>query len=130
MVRPGGPTAGDDFSRYLGLRWGEPGVLRLDVREGMVNNVGRLLGPISFALVDYGMSAVVWDSLADDETTATINVAINFVDSTRAGEVVCRSRIDRRTRRVAATSSDVRAADGRLLATAVGSFAVLSSNPR
>jgi acyl-CoA thioesterase len=119
------PRDPEPFGGFLGLRWGAPGELRLTIRPELVNGTGRLLGPVVFALADYGMSAVVWDALDDGEVCATINVAINFVDSAAGGEVVCTSRVDRRTRRVAATGAEVHHADGRLLATAVGSFAIM-----
>jgi uncharacterized protein (TIGR00369 family) len=119
-----GPRDGDEFAEHLGLRWGEPGELRLTIRAGLVNNVGLLLGPVGFALVDYGMSAIVWDTLADDESTATISVAINFLGSASDGDVVCRSRIDRRGRQVAHTSAEVAHEDGRVLVTAIAGFAI------
>jgi acyl-CoA thioesterase len=121
----GGPSERDAFSEFLGLRFESATVVRLDIRPELVNGVGKLLGPVVFALTDYGMGAAVWDTLAEGEACATINVAINFVDSAASGEVVCTSRVDRRTKRAAATSAELRHADGRLLATAIGSFAVI-----
>jgi acyl-CoA thioesterase len=121
----GGPSERDAFSEFLGLRFESASVVRLEIRHELVNGVGKLLGPVVFALADYGMGAAVWDTLAEGEVCATVNVAINFVDSAASGEVVCTSRVDRRTRRAAATSAELRHADGRLLATAIGSFAVI-----
>jgi acyl-CoA thioesterase len=125
MAAPGGPRGGDPYGDFLGLRWNGPEELRLTIRPALVNNVGRLLGPVVFSLADYGMGAAVWDRLADGEICATVNLAINFVDSATAGEVVCSSRVDRRTRRAAAASAELRHEDGRLLATAIGSFAIM-----
>jgi uncharacterized protein (TIGR00369 family) len=125
MAPYGGPSERDAFSEFLGLRFDSPTVLRLEIRPELVNGVGKLLGPVVFALTDYGMGAAVWDTLDAGQVCATVNVAINFVDSAASGEVVCTSRVDRRTRRAAATSAEVRHADGRLLATAIGSFAVI-----
>jgi acyl-CoA thioesterase len=119
-----GPRDANPFADFLGLRWDGLEV-RLTIRPELVNGTGRLLGPVAFALVDYGMSAALWDELAEHEICATINLAINFVDSADSGEVVCTSSVDRRTRRVAATSAQLRHADGRLLATAIGSFAIM-----
>jgi acyl-CoA thioesterase len=121
----GGPSERDAFSTFLGLRFDSAAVVRLEIRTELINGVGKLLGPVVFALADYGMGAAVWDTLSDGQVCATVNVAINFVDSAASGEVVCTSRVDRRTRRAAATSCEIRHADGRLLATALGSFAVI-----
>jgi uncharacterized protein (TIGR00369 family) len=126
MAPPGGPQAGDPYAQFLGMRWARPDEVALEIRPELVNNVGRLLGPVGFALADYAMGAAVWDQLSDDEVTATVNVAINFVDSASEGRVVCRSRVERRTRRAASTSAEIRHEDGRLLVTAIGSFAILT----
>ena len=121
----GGPRERDAFSEFLDLRFDSATVARLEIRPEIVNGVGKLLGPVVFALADYGMGAAVWDTLDEGQVCATVNVAINFVDSAASGEVVCTSRVDRRSRRAAATSAELRHADGRLLATAIGSFAVI-----
>lgn len=120
-----GPRDEHPFASYLGLRWTGPDEVRLEIRPELINGTGRLLGPVVFSLVDYGMSACVWDALGEGEVCATINVAINFVNSAAEGEVICVSSLDRRTRHAAATRSEVRHTDGRLLATAVGSFAIM-----
>jgi len=120
-----GPRDDNAFASFLGLRWTGPDELRLEVRPELVNGTGRLLGPVVFSLVDYGMSACVWDALNEGEVCATINVGINFINSAAEGEVICVSSLDRRTRTAAATRSELRHADGRLLATAVGSFAIM-----
>jgi uncharacterized protein (TIGR00369 family) len=125
MAPPGGPRAGDPFSEFLGLRWNGPNEVRLTIRPDLVNNVNRLLGPVGFALIDYCMAASVWDQLADDETTATISLAVNYIASASEGEIVCRCRVDRRTRGAASTSGEVHHEDGRLLMTAIGSFAIM-----
>ena len=113
----------DAFAPLLGLRWESADDLRLTIRPEHINSVGLLLGPVVFALADYGMTSVLLPQLQPDEMCATTNVAINFIDSAAAGEVVCLSRLERRTRRTAATACEIRH-DGRLLATAIGSFVI------
>jgi uncharacterized protein (TIGR00369 family) len=125
MAPPGGPRAGDPYAEYLGMRWTGPDEVRLTIRPDLVNNIGHLLGPVGFALVDYCMGAAAWETLNEGEVAATVNVALNYLDTAREGEVVCRARVDRRSRRAAATSAEVRHEDGRLLITAIGSFAVI-----
>jgi acyl-coenzyme A thioesterase 13 len=117
------PT-GNAFGHYLGLRWDEPGIVRLTIRPELVNDAGLLLGPVGFALVDYAMGSVLWEQTADDENIATINVSINYIQSASEGEVVCHARVDRRNRRIAVLSAETHHEDGRLLATAIGSFSI------
>ncbi len=113
----------DQFAPILGLRWPAPGQVALTIRPELINTVGLLLGPVVFSLADYGMSALVIDALKAGEMCATTNIAINFIASATEGEVVCTSRLERRTRRTASTTCEVRH-EGRLLATAIGSFVI------
>jgi acyl-CoA thioesterase len=113
----------DAFVPLIGLRWASAEELRLTIRPEHINSVGLLLGPVVFALADYGMTSVLLPQLQPDEMCATTNVAINFIDSAVSGEAVCLSRLERRTRRTAATACEFHH-DGRLLATAIGSFVI------
>ena len=113
----------DAFAPLLGLRWTAPEEVRLTIRAEHINTVGLLLGPVVFSLADYGMSTLVIAALKEGEMCATTNIAINFVASATGGEVVCTSQLERRTRRTASTRCDVRH-DGRLLASAIGSFVI------
>jgi uncharacterized protein (TIGR00369 family) len=124
-----GPNAGEPFAQFIGLRLTGPGEVRLTIRPDLVNSVGKLLGPVAFALVDYAMGDVVWRGLEPGRAAVTINIAINYLDSSDAGDVVCRARLDRRGHRVAATRAEVHHADGRLLTTAVGMFAITAGAP-
>lgn len=123
-TRLGAPGGGNPFAEFLGLRWEDPCAAKLTIRPDLLNENGLLLGPIGFALVDYSMGATLWRETAEDELIATINIAINYIQSAGEGDVVCRSRLDRRNRRIAVLSSETRHEDGRLLATAVGSFSI------
>src|ERR1700742_1048620 len=116
--------ANNAFGRYLGLRFDAPGIVRLTVRPELVNDGGMLLGPVGFALVDYAMGSALWQQTSDEEHIATINIAINYVQSATEGEGVCHARVDRRNRRIAVLSAENHHEDGRLLATAIGSFSI------
>jgi len=115
---------GKAFADFIGLRRDGPGVTRLTVTPHLVNGAGLLLGPVGFALVDYSMASALWEHRNPGELIATINVSLNFLQSAADGEIVCHSTLDRRNRYAAALSSQVHHEDGRLLITAVGSFAI------
>jgi uncharacterized protein (TIGR00369 family) len=121
---PSWPGAANAFADYLGLRWDDDLTVRLAVRPELLNDNGLLLGPVGFALVDYSMGSALWQEVAEGELFATINIAINFVQSAAEGDVLCTSRLDRRNRRTAVLRSETHHEDGRLLATAIGSFSV------
>ena len=124
MIRPS-PREGDPFAAFLGLRWDGPDTVRLTIRPELLNSAGRLLGPVGFALVDYGMAAALYETTGPGESMATTGISINYVATATEGDVICRARLDHRGRRAAFLSSEVRHEGGRLLATAIGTFAIL-----
>jgi uncharacterized protein (TIGR00369 family) len=109
------------------LRWDDAATVRLTVRPELVNSAGLLLGPAGFTLVDYGMASVLYEALADGEFMATTNISINYVTGVRAGDVICTTRLEHRNRRTAILGSEIRHEDGRLVATAIGSFSIFPS---
>jgi uncharacterized protein (TIGR00369 family) len=121
------PRDGDAFAAFLGLRWEDAATLRLTIRPELLNSVGRLLGPVGFALVDYGMASALYETLAPGESMATTGISINYVASADSGEVICRTTVDHRGRRAAFLGSEIRHESGRLLATAIGTFAVFGT---
>jgi hypothetical protein len=99
-------TGFDDLSRWLGLRWEAADRVRITVRPEHINAAGLRSG---------------------DERIATISISINYVQTAREGDVVCTTTLDRRNDRVAVMRSEVTHEDGRLIATAVGSFSIFPS---
>jgi uncharacterized protein (TIGR00369 family) len=114
----------DGLTRWLGMRWEAPERVRLTIRPELINPAGLLAGPVAYAMVDYSMGSLLWQSRRRGERIATIGISINYVQTAREGDVICTSTLDRRNDRVAALQSEVRHEGGRLLATAIGSFAI------
>jgi uncharacterized protein (TIGR00369 family) len=119
-----GPRALDGVTAFLGMRWISPEEVRLTIRPELINRGGLLSGVVPFALVDYSMGSALWAQTTPEESIATINISINYVQTATEGEVRCRSQVDRRNRTGAVLRSEVSHEDGRLLATAVGSYAI------
>ena len=109
----------DGLTRWLGLRWEAPDRVRLTVRDDLINPAGLLAGPVAYAMVDYCMGSVLWQERRRGE-----RIAINYVQTAREGDVLCAASVDRRNDRVAVLRAEVAHEDGRLLATAIGSFAI------
>jgi uncharacterized protein (TIGR00369 family) len=114
----------DGLTAWLGLRWDTPERVRLTIRPELINPAGLLAGPVAYAMVDYSMGSTLWQDLTEGERIATIGISINYVQTAREGDVICETSLDRRNDRVAIMRSEVRHTDGRLLATAIGSFAI------
>ena len=114
----------DPISKHFGFQWEAPNRIRLAIRSDLINAGGLLSGVVAYALVDYCMGSTLWTERNEGERIATIGISINYVQTATEGEIVCTSELDRRNDRVGVLRSEVRHDDGRLLATAVGSFSI------
>jgi uncharacterized protein (TIGR00369 family) len=119
-----GPRSLDGVSSFMGMRWDDPQTVRLQIRPELINNGGLLSGVVTYALVDYSMGSALWVQTSEEERIATINIAINYIQTATEGEIVCRTVLDRRNRRTAVLRSEVRHEDERLLVTAIGSYSI------
>lgn len=114
----------DGVSRFVGMRWDDPQTVRAAIRPELINAAGILSGVVTYALVDYCMGSTLWVQTAEEERIATVNISINYVQTALEGEIVCRTELDRRNRSSAVMRSEVRHEDGRLLVTAIGTYAI------
>jgi uncharacterized protein (TIGR00369 family) len=114
----------DGLTSWLGLRWEAPNRVRLTVRPELINPAGLLSGPVAYAMVDYAMGSALWVARERGERIATISISINYLRTAREGDVICEATLDRRNDRVAVLRSEVSDDQGRLLATAIGSFSI------
>ena len=106
------------------MRWESADTVRVELRPELINAAGLLSGAVTYAVVDYCMGSTLWRSRGEGERIATIGISINYVQTAREGDVVCTSTLDRRNDRIAVLSGRVEHEDGRLLTTAIGSFAI------
>jgi uncharacterized protein (TIGR00369 family) len=120
----------DGVSSFIGIHWDDPQTVRLQIRPELINAGGLLSGVVTFALVDYCMGSTLWTQTSEHERIATINISINYIQTATEGEIVCRTVLDRRNRANAVMKSEVCHEDGRLLATAIGSYAIFTKAPR
>jgi uncharacterized protein (TIGR00369 family) len=116
----------DGVSGFLDLRWEHADTVHMTVRPDLIGAGGLLSGVAVYGLVDYCMGSTLWKQTAEDEAIATVNISINYVATATEGEVTCVTKLDRRNRRLAVLRSEVTAGDGRLLATAIGSYTIFA----
>jgi uncharacterized protein (TIGR00369 family) len=124
-----GPRALDGVSGFMGLRWENPETIRLTIRPDLINGGGLLSGVVTYAMVDYCMGSALWAQTTREERIATISISINYIQTATGGEIVCRSVVDRRNRRIAVLRSEIHHEDGRLLVTAIGSYSIFPPRP-
>lgn len=106
------------------MTWEDYDRVRVTVRPELLNRAGLLAGPIAYTMIDYSMGSVLWRERSEDERIATLSISINYIQTAREGDIVCTSAIDRRNDRNATLRSEVRHDDGRLIATAIGSYSI------
>jgi uncharacterized protein (TIGR00369 family) len=124
------PPGIDGVSGFMGLRWDDHQTTRMEIRPDLMNAAGFLAGVATYAMIDYTMGSALWRDTAEDEGIATLNIAINYVQTALEGELVCTAEVDRRNRASAVLRSEVRHTDGRLIATAVGSYVIFRRRDR
>jgi uncharacterized protein (TIGR00369 family) len=120
----------DGVSGFMGMHWDSAERIRLEIRPELINAAGLLSGVVTYALVDYCMGSTLWPHTTDDEHVATLNISINYIQTATEGEIVCATELDRRNRTNAVLRSEVRHEDGRLLVTAIGSYAIFPARKR
>jgi acyl-CoA thioesterase len=102
------------------------GRCRLAIRREFFNPVGTVHGGILFTIVDNDMGASLASILRRGETSATIEVKINFLKPVTGGRLVSKTRVLRRGGRIAVLES--RLHNGRtLVAVALGTYAISRS---
>jgi uncharacterized protein (TIGR00369 family) len=117
---------------WMGMRWDDDRrTTRVTITPELFNQAGRVAGPVTFALIDYGMGSTLWPHTDEEESIATLNIAITYLRAARDGELVCRTTLDRRTRTNAALRSEVvHEPSGELIATAVGTYAIFRASTK
>src|SRR3979409_2044490 len=130
MAQRPSPRSLDGITTFLGVRWDDPETVRVTIRPELINAGGLLSGGVAYALADYSMGSALWVQTTEEEGIATINIAINYVQTATEGDVVCHSTVDRRNRRIAVLLSGGGPEDGRLLATAIGSYSIFPRRDR
>jgi acyl-CoA thioesterase len=121
------------LKRFLGMEIdsARSGQARAHVRIGPdhLNPFGAAHGAVVFAMIDTSMGRAATTVLEEGQLCATIDVQVRFIRPIRGGEARADTRIIHRGRRIIHLESKVTDADGRLLATGTGTFAVTSTDP-
>lgn len=122
------------FAQHMGIEFGEAagGRCRCELRLGPVhmNSNGVAHGGVPFSLADTAMGAALKSLLAEGETCVTIELKINYHRPGIQGALLaCDSAVVHKGRTVATVESRL-SADGKLIASALGTFAILAVAPR
>lgn len=95
---------------------------RMAVGEGHLQAYGTAHGGALAGLLDAAMGLAALARVEADEGCATIEMKINFLAPVPPGEVLAAGRIITLGRRIIVASADATLPDGRIAATALGTF--------
>ena len=102
---------------------------KLAVTEALYNPNRVLHGGALFSMADNGMGAALFTQLAAGESCSTIEIKINFLRPVTEGELVCETAVVHKGRTTAVLESTI-LNDGKMVARAQGTYAVLQRPPR
>jgi acyl-CoA thioesterase len=100
-------------------------VYALDVRPDLLNPNGVLHGGAVYTMIDYGMGGATMSALPAGQICATIEIKISYLASVRSGTLRAETNVVKQGRRIVFLESKVSDQNGKLVATATGSFAVI-----
>lgn len=96
---------------------------RLRIEEKHLNPHKVVHGAVLYAMADSGMGAALYPTLAAGELCATIEIKMTYFKAVAAGEIVCRTQLVNRGKRVAYLESSISSGEA-LLAKASGTYAI------
>jgi len=122
------PTSPPGFWELLGFRIehaDEHGaVLTMEVPDAMMSPFGAVHGGVIATLFDTGLAVAIARRLEPADRIATHNLNVTYVSFTRERTLRCRARVVSLRRTVAVAEGEVVAADGAVVAKALGTFGV------
>ncbi len=128
-----GPASANPFADHVGfvLEADAPGhsLARLQIAPRHQNPNRVVHGAVLYAMADTGMGAAVFPTLGSGEMCATIEVKMTYFKAIGEGEVVCRTVLVNRGKRIAYLESSVHAG-AVLLARATGTYAIFKPSQR
>jgi acyl-CoA thioesterase len=115
------------FAELIGLRFSAAlegrSECALDITPSLLNPNGVVHGAVVYALADTGMGGALVSALGAGQTCATVEIKISYLRAATAGTLTCAARVLQKGQRIAFLEAQV-FNDGRLMATASGTFVV------
>ena len=122
----------DDESPFLrfvgievGLSQGGVGSVSLSVQPHHLQAAGQVHGGLIAVLVDTAFFRAVRSLLKPGQRTTTIELKVNFLESTTSGYLTATARVASNSGRLVVGEIDVTADSGRLIAQGLGTFLII-----
>ena len=121
------------FNQYLGIRVdrmeGGEAIAALDLGPQHTNNRGVVHGGVLSSLLDSVMGAAVISSIPKEWWCATTALTIQFLAGAREGTLVASASVLRRGRNIAFVRGEAKDVEGRIVATAQGTWHLWPHKP-
>jgi uncharacterized protein (TIGR00369 family) len=98
--------------------------LWLDLRDDLTNHFNTVHGGVVATMLDVAMSSAGRSLHPDALGVATVSLTTNFLRAPVRGRLVARGKVRQNGRSILFCESDVTDAEGKLVASAIGSFSV------
>lgn len=120
-----GPLADLLHIRHISAGEGRS-LYELAVEPDLLNPNGVLHGGAVYTMVDYSMGSATMSVLDPGQYCATIEIKMSYLATVRGGTLRCETRVVKKGRHIVFLESAVRDDAHRLVATATGSFMIIS----
>ncbi len=114
------------FARLMGMQLVDirPGeaVIKMEMRDDLRQPSGVLHGGVTATIIDTAMAFAARTHLADEESTATIDLTVHYLRPHISGTIICTAKIVRAGKRIFTVSADVENEEGKLIATGLSTY--------
>lgn len=122
------------FNEHVGIRWVRRGdgeaVVEITLGDHHTNRRGVAHGGVMTVLLDSALGQAVVASIKPEEWCATTSLTVNFIRGPRSGDTITGTgRCLKRGRTIAFSQGEARDQQGRLLATAQGTWHIWPTMP-
>ncbi len=118
------------FGELIGLKFTkcEKGYSQctLEINQRLMNPFKSLHGGVMYSMIDTGMGIALYNSLADDEYCATIEIQISYFSPVTFGTLTCESNLICRKGSIGFLEAKIKDNEN-LIASASGTFSIIKN---
>ncbi len=103
-------------------------ISEMQLRKHHLSLSGRAHGGVLASMLDTTLGVAVYSALPEGKSCATLSFNVSFFRPVAGGRLTCTSRVGNVTRQTAYASGEIHDENGRLIASATGTFFVMPSS--
>ncbi len=118
---------GHPFGDLIGLEFTEnaegTSCCNIELCDRLMNPHGVVHGGVIYSMVDTGMGGALYTRLEQQQLCATVEIKIHYFKAVSTGNMICKTRIVNKGKRIAVLESEVKCG-GTLIAKALGTYSI------